>query len=153
MKTIEIDDDIYERLQNLAIAFVETNPNMVIRRIVEHYLNCEHKTVPVSPDSGRRASKRGYGKLSSKHYREPIIEALKEFGGKGTVDEVLNIVFKKVEPRLTAIDYEKTQIGLVRWRSTALWERYQMVKEGILKSNSPRGIWVLKTDFVKESSE
>jgi len=153
MKTIEIDDDIYERLQNLAIAFVETNPNMVIRRIVDHYLECENKAAPAPQDSKRRVSKRGYGKLSSKRYRKPIIEALEELGGKGTVDEVLDLVFKKVELRLTAIDYEKTQIGLVRWRSTALWERYQMMKDGIIESNSPRGVWILNTDFNKKSSE
>ena len=153
MKTIEIDDDIYERLQNLAIAFVETNPNMVIRRIVEHYLNCEHKTVPVSPDSGRRASKRGYGKLSSKHYREPIIEALKELGGSGNVDDVLNLVLRKVENRLTNIDLSETLKGNIRWRSTAHWERHLMAKDGILKPDSPRGIWELNPDFDKESIE
>jgi len=28
-----------------------------------------------------------------------------------------------------------------RWRNTAQWARHSMVKEGLLKADSPRGIW------------
>uniref|UniRef100_A0A7C3EZC1 Restriction system protein Mrr-like N-terminal domain-containing protein n=1 Tax=candidate division WOR-3 bacterium TaxID=2052148 RepID=A0A7C3EZC1_UNCW3 len=29
----------------------------------------------------------------------------------------------------------------IRWRNAAQWARYNMVKQGWLKSNSPRGVW------------
>ena len=149
MKTIEIDDDIYKRLQDVAIPFVETNPNMVIRRIVEYYINSEPITVSVNPKSRRRTSRRGFGKISSRHFREPIIEALKELGGSGNVYDVLDLVFKKVEKRLTDIDLSEYLTGNIRWRSTAQCERYLMVKDGIIKPDSPRGIWELNPDYDK----
>lgn len=34
MKTIEIDDDIYAFLQSQAIPFIETEPNLVLRRLL-----------------------------------------------------------------------------------------------------------------------
>jgi len=27
------------------------------------------------------------------------------------------------------------------WHNTAQWERYKMVKQGLLSANSPRGVW------------
>jgi len=30
---------------------------------------------------------------------------------------------------------------MIRWKNRALWERLVMVKDGLLKSGSPRGIW------------
>jgi len=30
-----------------------------------------------------------------------------------------------------------------RWEKRANWERYQMVQEGLLRSDSPQGIWEL----------
>ena len=37
MKTIEIDDDIYHKLGEIAKPFVETTPRMVIRRLLDNY--------------------------------------------------------------------------------------------------------------------
>jgi hypothetical protein len=147
MKTIEIDDDIYESLQSLAIPFVETNPNMVIRRIVERYTGSKSKTVPLFPKTKRRASRRGFGKLSSIYYREPIIEALKELGGSANVYDVLDLVYQKVKDQLTEIDLSETLTGNKRWWNTAQWERHLMVKDGLVKSDSPRGIWELNPQY------
>ena len=153
MKTIEIDDDIYEKLQELAVPFVDTTPSMVLRKIIDHYYSCKKKVDPSLIRHKRRAHKRGYGKLSHQHYRIPIIEALKDLGGKGTVDEVLNIVYSKVKDKLTDIDYSETLSGYIRWKNTAHFQRFKMVEDGILKSSSSRGIWELNTNFDKESIE
>jgi len=44
---------------------------------------------------------------------------------------------------LIRVDYEPlaSDPEMLRWRNTAQWARNSMVKEGLLKSNSPRGIW------------
>jgi restriction system protein len=44
---------------------------------------------------------------------------------------------------LTEADYKplKTDRGQPRWRNAARWERNSMVEEGLLKSDSPWGIW------------
>jgi hypothetical protein len=124
---------------------------MVIRRIVEHYTGSESKTVSLFPKTKRRTSRRGFGKLSSIYYREPIIEALKELGGSGNTYDVLHLVYKKVEKRLTDIDMSRTLNRNIRWQSTAHWERHLMVKDGIIKSDSPRGIWELNPDFIEQA--
>ena len=146
MKTIEIDDDIYEKLQNLAVPFVDTTPSMVLRKIIDHYYSCEKKVDPSLIKPKRRAHTRGYGKLSHQHYRIPIIEALRELGGKGTVDEVLNLVHPKVKDKLSDIDYSETLNGYIRWKNTAHFQRFKMVENGILKSGSPRGVWELDSN-------
>ena len=147
MKRIELDDNLYQKLQEFAIPFEETTPNMVLRRIIDHYLICEKKVDPINLISPSRFCIREYGKLHHKHFRIPIIETLQELGGKGKSREVIEIVFSKVRDKLTEIDYSRTATGIIRWRDTVHSKHSQMVKEGILKSDSPRGIWELNPDF------
>lgn len=75
-------------------------------------------------------------------YRLPILEALEELGGSASVSEVLDRVHEKVKDRLTEYDRQPLPVsGEVRWRNAAMWCRYDMVKEGLLAGDSPRGIW------------
>lgn len=78
-------------------------------------------------------------------FRKPILEALKELGGKGRMSEVLDIVEKKMKDRLTKYDYEPLPSNpkSIRWKNTAQWCRNTLVREGILKNDSPHGIWEL----------
>jgi predicted transcriptional regulator len=74
-------------------------------------------------------------------FRVPILEALIELGGKGKVSEILEKVEMKMRFELKPIDYERLNSGAIRWVNTAQWERYLMIQEGLLKTDSPRGIW------------
>jgi hypothetical protein len=74
-------------------------------------------------------------------FRVPILEALIELGGKGKVSEILEKVKMKMRFELKPIDYERLNSGAIRWVNTAQWERYLMIQEGLLKTDSPRGIW------------
>lgn len=75
-------------------------------------------------------------------YRIPILQALEELGGNGYVNEVLDFVYKKMKNFLVPVDLEEIpSVRQKRWRNTAMWERSHMVKDGLLKSDSPRGIW------------
>jgi restriction system protein len=47
----------------------------------------------------------------------------------------------KMRFELKPIDYERLNSGAIRWVNTAQWERYLMIQEGLLKTDSPRGIW------------
>lgn len=73
----------------------------------------------------------------------PILKTLIKFGGQGTVNEVLDMVEKEMREQLKDIDYEHLPSSpeMIRWRNTAQWARASMVKEGLLKDNSPRGVW------------
>jgi len=147
MITIEIDDRVLQDLGKIAVPFVDNSPNLVIKRLIEEY-HKNKRTIDTDKQVYHRIpAKRGYGKLSSNHYRGPILEALNKLGGAGNVDEVLEIVFSIVSNRLSEIDLSKTQSGSTRWKLTAYWERHCMVKDGLIKADSPRGIWELAPEF------
>ncbi len=76
-------------------------------------------------------------------FRRPILEALVELGGSSTVDRVLDLVYEKMKDRLNEYDLQPltSMPEQVRWRNTAQWCRYTMVREGLLKPDSPRGVW------------
>jgi restriction system protein len=75
-------------------------------------------------------------------YWIPILEAIVERGGREYSDAILSLVEKKMAKILTAADYEILPSGgAQRWRNRAQWQRQNMVQQGILRKDSPRGIW------------
>lgn len=81
-------------------------------------------------------------------FREPILAALHKLGGSGSINEVLDEVYRMVKPRLNKYDLQPlpSDPQNKRWRNTAQWCRYTMVKEGLLRSDSPRGVWELSEE-------
>jgi len=72
----------------------------------------------------------------------PILAALEEMGGRGQVQEVLDRVETMVKDRLRDVDWQVLSDGrTIRWRNTAQWARHDMVQQGLLAPNSPRGVW------------
>lgn len=76
--------------------------------------------------------------------RKTLIESLKALGGSAPKAEVEDEMEMRLRSILTDGDYEPVGEGIPSWRKRAEWVRYQLVQEGILKDNSPRGIWELK---------
>ena len=100
-------------------------------------------------DEETRAERRNLGRLEhglrtpeSEYYR-PILQVLAEMGGSGQVAEVLDRVGEIMEPVLKEVDDKPlaSQGGIPRWRNAAQWARNSMVNEGLLKADSPRGVW------------
>jgi len=90
--------------------------------------------------TGRRHKIKHGQKTKQVEYRTPILQALENLGGSGNVNEVLDCVYKEMKNFLVPVDLEKLpSTRQIRWRDTAIWERYYMIKEGLLKSDSPRG--------------
>ena len=86
--------------------------------------------------------KRGL-RTSEDAFRKPILEALVELEGRAEMSKVLDLVEKKMQGILNDYDYQSlpSDPKTIRWRNTAQWCRNTMVREGLLKSDSPRGIW------------
>jgi hypothetical protein len=76
-------------------------------------------------------------------YRRPILEALAELGGQGPLTDVLSRVEAKMKGILNEHDYEplRSNPKEARWRNTAKWCRNMLVREGLMKADSPWGIW------------
>ena len=89
-------------------------------------------------------------------YVIPILEALIELGEKGEMDKVLSKVYEKMKDILNEYDFGKLNSGCVRWKNTARWARFDMIKEGLLASDSPRGIWEItekRREYYKNHSK
>ncbi len=76
-------------------------------------------------------------------FRIPILQSLVDLGGSAPMTEVLDRVERMVTDRLNAYDRSPlpSDPSQVRWRNTARWARNAMVKDGLLASDSPRGVW------------
>lgn len=84
-------------------------------------------------------------KTPEEKFRIPILIALESLGGSAFCQNVLNIVGELMIAELNETDMEslKSDPKTKRWRNTAMWARNSMREEGLLKSNSPRGVWEL----------
>ncbi|MGB9861371.1 MAG: winged helix-turn-helix domain-containing protein [Candidatus Bipolaricaulaceae bacterium] len=94
------------------------------------------------PQRRRERLKRGL-RTPEDAFRKPILEALVELGGRAEMPRVLELLEKKMQGVLNDYDYQPlpSDPKTIRWRNTAQWCRNTMVREGLLKSDSPRGIW------------
>lgn len=97
----------------------------------------------------RRAKRRAKGRLPrglrtpEDAFRRPILEALVELGGSAPIGEVLERVETKMKHVLNEYDWQPlpSDPKSVRWKNTAQWCRNTLVREGLMKSDSPYGIW------------
>lgn len=103
-----------------------------------------HDELRAALSTGDRAQRLQHGlKTPEEAYRQPILQALVEMGGTGETGAVLDRVFELMKSRLNEFDLapmpsdERTP----RWRNTAQWCRHTLCEEGLLKSDSPRGVW------------
>lgn len=76
-------------------------------------------------------------------FRRPILESLVELGGRAPSDAVLRKVEEKMRSVLNEYDYQPlaSNPSAIRWKKTVHWCRLRLVKEGLLKADSPHGIW------------
>ncbi len=102
----------------------------------------------------RARRRRGYQKLKKglrtpeEGFRIPILKTLVELGGKAKMNSVLKGVFEKMKDELNKYDMETLPSNPTqkRWMNTAQWCRNTMINEGLLASDSPRGIWKITTE-------
>lgn len=85
-------------------------------------------------------------------FRLPILETLHEMGGFGQIKDVLSRVYEKMKENLNEYDLKTlpSSSETPRWFNTAQWCRAQMVKEGLLRSNSPYGVWEIDDAGLEE---
>lgn len=116
-----------------------------LRREWENLFACEED----EEGTEDHAQHRNLGRLRrglrtrEKAYYRPILEALQALGGSAQMSQVLDRVLQSMRGTLKDVDYEPlaSDPDMPRWKNTAQWARYSMVKEGLLRNDSPRGIW------------
>jgi len=100
-----------------------------------------HVGLPKTRQNALKRLPRGEG-TSQLAYRQPILQALVEMGGSGHMSDVLTRVEQIMRSRLKQVDYQPLPSdGTLRWSKSAQFARNRMAREGLLKSDSPRGVW------------
>jgi restriction system protein len=76
-------------------------------------------------------------------YYQSILRALDGLGGRAKMNDILDRVEQLMHEKLATVDYQplNSDPEVPRWRNAAQWARNAMVKEGLLKDDSPRGVW------------
>lgn len=168
---IEVDHDVWEAMKAEAEPLVDT-PNTVLRR--KFGLGAEERTASASrswkdpgppppapkhrrrgryPSSnGKPATRRRAPKgslLPEGAYELPILEVLHRHGGRAAAREVIEEIEPMIEGKLTPLDREELSTGGLRWQKRVQFTRLRLVERGLIKKDSPRGIWEITDDGIR----
>ena len=91
----------------------------------------------------RRSRRRNLNTTSQTKYKPHIVEILRERGGSAPTSEIRAELETRFREKFTPDDLAETSPGYAVWWNRANWARMDLINEGILKSNSPRGVWEL----------
>lgn len=93
-------------------------------------------------------------------YWPAILQSLVDSGGSARGEHVTDRVGEKLKEALKPADYERVSSGVLRWRNRVAWQRFNMIREGLLKSDSPRGVWEITdkgrkwlSDFLRDLNQ
>ncbi|MBU1716540.1 MAG: hypothetical protein KKG70_13130 [Proteobacteria bacterium] len=105
------------------------------------------RTPEATPAKKPRAKRSKSPKTDKTILRRLIVEALRHLGGSAPKNDVLKYIEGKLHGKLLPGDLEwREATNDHAWQNNACWERNAMKNDGILKADSPRGIWELSED-------
>ena len=170
---IEVDAEVMDALGRMARPFIDTTPNDVLRRLLDLDDAASSRTEPSADlvrlpsqkqtaearDTRPRKSgptKRTRAKkgtlLDERAYEGPILQALVEHDGRAAAREVLDRVGELVDDQLTEADRNTLNTGAVRWHSRVQFARLRLKEQGLVKKDSPRGVWEISDEGRKHLS-
>lgn len=94
--------------------------------------------------------------LSLKQFRLPLLQTLHALGGSAYSREIRTAMEPMVTPMLGATAYETLTNGQPRWWNAVCSVRNDLIREGLFRNDSERGIWDLSErgiEFVKERAK
>jgi Mrr N-terminal domain len=147
MRQIEVDEDVWGAIKSRAEPLVD-DANSVLRRVFK--LEKGRASRSASSPGRQRPKRAAPGSiLSEREYEAPILLELLGRGGSGQATEVTDAVGERLEGKFTKLDYENLDSGDVRWRNRTQFTRHTLKRRGLIRSDSPRGIWELTKEGVR----
>ncbi|HYD58429.1 MAG TPA: winged helix-turn-helix domain-containing protein [Burkholderiales bacterium] len=138
MPTVRIDDEVFEALKKLAEPLIDT-PNSVLRRL----LGLEQKKAPLklAPAKVQREQ------TPQSVYEENLLQVLAAppFHGRGNKKDVTLAVVERMMKRglIPPSDLEFVATGETKAENKISWGRNLLKNRGLMRADSPRGIWEL----------
>ncbi len=147
MPVIRISDGTMQRLKAWAEPLEDTVES-ALAKALDAAEEVRNRTRPDPPQAAAPAARvpprrPASPKLPQKHFREPLLEVLYEMGGSVRVADLRPFMRERMMPALLPGDLEHVSTGEERWWNATCWERSNLVKEGYLRDDSPRGTWEL----------
>ncbi|UWR21116.1 winged helix-turn-helix domain-containing protein [Sulfitobacter sp. S190] len=139
MPVIRISDATFARLQTHARPLEDTAEDVV--RLALDALDKSKGVKPAAPKP-KKTRRRG-NKTPQRDFRLPLMKVLLELGGSAEVKDIRDKMLPAMKARLTEDDFEAVSTGEERWWNATCWERSDLVKEGLFRDDSPRGVWEL----------
>jgi hypothetical protein len=149
MPVIRISQQTWERLKAYATPLDDTADDVVnisldaleaARRKGRHI--ARHSTATPLPKTKSYRPKRG-NRVSLKKLRAPLLDALYRLGGKAYSREIRKTIEVLVVPMLGKADYELVSNTQPRWWNAICSVRNDLIREGLFRNDSERGIWEL----------
>lgn len=100
-------------------------------------------TTKIVEKPGKRSTQHRGKRTKEAEFIIPILKSINELGGSGKTKDVLKKVNIKMKKKFNDYDVESLPSipSMTRWKQTAQMARITMVKDGLLRKNSPRGVW------------
>ena len=134
---------------NDVLLFIADELSKSVGKIRDHYNKTADVIIRKNTYKGRIS--RDIPTIKRPELQKAVIETLNEFGGRANANDVLDKLAIKLKTKLTPADLELLDDGYNRWQKNVHWTRYILTEKGVLKSNSPRGIWELSDKYMKKS--
>lgn len=111
-------------------------------------------SIKINEKPRKRGSNLRGKKTPGKEFVIPILKSIDELDGSAKAKDVLKKVNQKMRKKLTDFDNDPLPSvpSMPRWKQTAQMARIQMVKDGLLRKNSPRGVWEITAKGKKQLS-
>ena len=152
MPQVNLDDDVFGAIQDRAEPLVD-DVNSVLRRIlIDGDTGAPARAGAPRPDAPRGGRAAPGSILSEREYEAPILIELLQRGGRGQATEVTDAVGERLAGKLTELDYRNLDSGDVRWRNRTQFTRLTLRNRGLLRADSPRGVWEL-TEAGRKAAE
>ena len=103
--------------------------------------------------SRRKTSRQRTGTVPQYEYWKPLLISIYELGGSVNADAALKHVEEKMRSILGTLDYQELSSGGPRWHKNANWARYYLVRKGLLKAKSRRGMWELSDEGMQSAKD
>ena len=144
MPTIRISDESMQRLKAWAEPLVDSADSALAKALdaAERYRETHEPAdaypVPAAERDG------GYTPtVSAKAFRDPLLEVIYERGGNARGRELYPALRERLKRYLTPGEFDRASSGDDKWRSTVKSAREDLVQDGYLRDDSPRGVWAL----------
>jgi len=109
---------------------------------------CDHRPNQLA-DTGEMSTRRKPMEIMPRtmDLYNPTLEALRELGGSGTIDEIYDLVIKilKLSDKVSSVLHDATTSNQTELEYRLAWARTCLKNYGILE-RSGRGVWAIKAD-------